>query len=155
MRISHGYGRGDVDRLCELNDTCFEGLERPPRQDFQSVLSISEVFIARTDAGEPADLALNTKVDHIVGYIVIDRRYGAYLWSVAVDPLYRTRGIANYLMTRAEQFCKSKGDTSIRLHCNNSNPSQKLYFNRGYRVYDLSPNYYGAGTVALMMQKGL
>jgi hypothetical protein len=43
----------------------------------------------------------------------------------------------------------------VRLHCQNSNPSQKLYFDRGYRVYDLAHGYYGRDTIALMMKKAL
>jgi len=151
MRITETYKPDELTRLCELNDTCFKGLERPPHQDFKSMLSITDHWFARFsgDAGEPID------DPGIVGYLLVDRRYGAYLWSVAVDPVFRGRGIANYLMSRAEQFCKSKGDKNIRLHCHRDNPSQKLYFNRGYRTYDLAHGYYGDGTIALMMKKGL
>lgn len=154
MRI-RDYKPADLPRLCEINDTCFEGLERPPHEDFKSMLSISEVWVA--EAAEPGFNG-DTKtyeVGTIFGYIIVTRSYGAYLWQVAVDSKHRERGIAGYLMSHAEQWCKSRGDESIRLHCQSTNPSQKLYFDRGYRVYDLAPGYYGEKTLALMMKKGL
>lgn len=149
MRITETYKSTELTRLCELNDICFEGLERPPHEDFKSMLSISEHWFARAENDGPGPY------DEIIGYILVDRRYGAYLWSVAVDPNHRGRGIASYLLSRAEQFCKSKGDDSIRLHCHEGNPSQKLYFDRGYRVYDIARGYYGPGTTALLMKKVL
>ncbi len=148
MRIE-SYKPADLTRLIYINDTCFQGLERPPHEDFKQILSISEVWVAKTDA------VTAFVDDFIIGYVVVKRDYGAYLWQVAVDADYQNRGVAGYLMSHAEQFCKSRGDDSIRLHCNVSNPSQKLYFDRGYRTYDLSHGYYGPGTTALMMKKGL
>jgi len=151
MRIGHGYRREEVNRLCELSDKCFEGLERPPHTDLVSMLSISEVFVARFtgDAGEPIDNP------GIIGYIIIDRRLGAYLWQVAVDPDYRCRGVAGNLIREAEGFCKKAGDKLMRLHVHADNPSQRLYFDRGFRVYDIAPGYYGHETLALMMKKEL
>lgn len=121
------------------------------------MLSISEVWVARQENdGQMFDgVADWAFIEPAIGYVIIQRNYGAYLWQVAVDPHYQNRGVAGYLMGHAEQFCKSKGDNSIRLHCKNDNPSQKLYFDRGYRVYDLAHGYYGPGTLALMMKKEL
>lgn len=156
MRITNSTS-DDTKRLCELNDACFEGLERPPHEDFKSMMSVSEVWVARVEHdGKMFDPVRDAAIlDEVVGYIIVKRTYGAYLWSIGVDPLYRGRGVAGYLMSHAEQFCKSKGDDSIRLHCQVTNPSQKLYFDHGYRVYDLAHGYYGDGSIALMMKKGL
>jgi len=122
------------------------------------MLSISETWVARAENGEPAHGQLvlpPSEYDKIIGYVIIKRDYGAYLWQVAVTEFYRRRGIAGELMEVAEIFCQSRGDKSIRLHCHADNPSQKLYYDRGYRVYDLARNYYGDKTLALMMKKSL
>lgn len=158
MRITESYKPDELPRLCELNDICFKGLERPPHEDFKNMLSVSEHWFARAENGEPptGQLVLRPEgYDKIIGYVIVNRNCGAYLWQIAVDPLFRGRGAAKFLMGRAEQWCKSRGDDSIRLHCHSDNPSQKLYFDRGYRTYDLAHNYYGDGTIGLMMKKGL
>lgn len=155
MRITNSTS-DDTKRLCELNDICFEGLERPPHDDFKSMMSVSEVWVARAENDGVFDPIRDAEIlGEIIGYIIVKRVYGAYLWSIGVDPAHRRKGVAGYLMSYAEGFCKSKGDDSIRLHCQTTNPSQKLYFDHGYRVYDLAPGYYGDGTLALMMKKGL
>ena len=156
MRITEGFKPTELPRLCQLNDTCFEGLERPPHQDFKNMLSITDHWFARLELWDAnSQLIPSDAYSEIIGYILVDRRYGAYLWSVAVDPDHRGKGVAGYLLSRAEQFCKSKGDDSMRLHCHAANPSQKLYFDHGYRVYDLAHGYYGDGSIGLMMKKGL
>lgn len=155
MRIEHGYKRGDVERLCEISDACFEGLERPPHADLKQMLSISEVWIARAvNPGFAGDVK-TFEAGTIFGYIIVDRRLGAYLWQIAVDKKYQRRGIAGNLIRESEGFCKKNGDDSMRLHVHADNPSQRLYFDRGFRVYDIEPNYYGDGTKALMMKKAL
>jgi ribosomal protein S18 acetylase RimI-like enzyme len=154
MRIDK-YKREDLPRLREINDTCFEGLERPPHAVFDSMLSQSEVWTAvAADPGYNGDIK-TFEAGMIFGYVIVKREYGAYLWQVAVDPARRRLGVAGHLIEHAEQWCKARGDKTIRLHVHNANPSQKLYFDHGYRIYDLAPGYYGPGTTGLMMKKAL
>ena len=152
MQIRHGHRPVDIERLTTINDTCFKGLERPPHSDFKAMLSTTEVWLAESDV---TTLGKDGKNNFIIGYIIVNRQYDAYLWQVAVDPHYQHRGVAGNLIREAELWCQSRGDKSMRLHVKNDNPSQKLYFDRGYRVYDFSRDYYGPGTVALMMKKAL
>lgn len=157
MRISHGYRKADRERLHELNDQCFTGLEKPPRWTFDQMIETSEVWVARAFVDSHGDPTFHTTGDlpTILGCIIVNREHGPYLWSVAVDPAYRGRGVAGNLMREAELWVKFHGGTEMRLHVKNDNPSQKLYYDRGYRVIDLAQEYYGPETLALVMRKTL
>ena len=157
MRISYGYRQEDIARLAELNGLCFEGLQRPPYPDFRHMLSISEVWLAKTDMAHIDQGGAVVPSGKILGFIIVNRETGAYLWSIGVDPGYQRQGIAGNLMREAHLWLKAKGEKEIRLHVHTDNPAQTLYYDYGYRVYSLAPKYYGDDdkSTALMMKKVL
>lgn len=75
------------------------------------------------------------------------------IYNVAVDPQHRKKGIASELIKAFEDYYKGQG--YAYLHVDRENPAQKLYFDLGYRVYDLAPGFYGDKTLALKMYKSL
>jgi ribosomal protein S18 acetylase RimI-like enzyme len=154
MRIVHGYKRDEVDRLVQINDECFEGLQRPPEKDFKAMLSVSETWIARLEGDA---VILSDENQGIVGFIIINREYGSYVWSMAVDPEYQARGIGGNLLRKAMLWCREQGDKEMRLHVHVDNPAQMLYFNYGFRVCNIAWGYYGEGAEGrgLLMKKKL
>lgn len=75
------------------------------------------------------------------------------VYNVAVDEQYRKKGIASELFKTMEDYYKGGG--YAYLHVDVNNPAQKLYFDLGYRVYDIVPGFYGDKTLALKMYKTL
>lgn len=75
------------------------------------------------------------------------------IYNVAVDPQFRKRGIASELIKAFEDYFKGQG--YAYLHVDRENSAQKLYFDLGYRVYDIVPDFYGDKTLALKMYKSL
>jgi [ribosomal protein S18]-alanine N-acetyltransferase len=75
------------------------------------------------------------------------------IYNVAVDAQFRRKGIASELIKGFEDYYKGQG--YAYLHVDRDNPAQKLYFDLGYRVYDIIPGFYGDRTFALKMYKSL
>lgn len=152
MRIVEGFGIQDFPRLLEIKNTCFgEAKWCPSDQNFVQVLMMSRVWLAKED-------------DRIVGLIIVNHDFPraghadtkpgeAQILTVAVLPQQRNRGIGRKLLEEAESWCRSQGDYRIKLVCHPDNPSQKLYFDLGYRHCDIIRPYYGG--IGLVMKKEL
>jgi ribosomal protein S18 acetylase RimI-like enzyme len=161
MRIVRGYKQEDFPRLLEINDACYEGDQRPPEGKFREMLKTSDVWLAKT-SDAPGMIGMKTE-NRVVGFAIVSPTYGIYLWSLAVDPAYQGRGIAGNLLREVFLYYRDKKETEIRLHVHVSNPAQKLYFDQGFRVYDLAPNFYGITnpgeghekSMGLMMKRAL
>jgi len=79
--------------------------------------------------------------------------YG-HICNIAVDPLFRKRGIARRLITREEQQFAISLATGIQLEVRVSNkPAQAFYRRLGYRPVFCIAGYYANGEDALVMMK--
>lgn len=92
----------------------------------------------------------------VVGYLLAECTDGVpYLSQVAVDSAWRHRGYASELVKVFEKHYEKQACDSVWLQVKVENPSQKLYFDLGYRVTKFESNLYGPGKHGLRMEKSL
>ena len=95
----------------------------------------------------------------VAGYVAILFRAGtlvARIYSIAVDPAYRGRGVAQGLIAAAEQAARSRGARSLRLEVRASNKAAlSLYERAGFTFLERKPGYYQNGEDALRLEKHL
>lgn len=144
MRITGYKHKDDFERVMEINDACYSGVYRPPRNLMFDMISVSDVFVARVNEKDfshsfPEDLP---DEDFIVGFAIVRDAIQPYLWNIAVDLEYRGRGVAgNMLREIIKKYTLSKCK-EITLHVNVTNAAQKLYFDYGFRVAAVEENYF-------------
>lgn len=133
----------DYAQLSQLEKTCFRAEDHWPFWDLIGVLTLPGIvrFKALLDG-------------KLVGFIGGEREVGKQLgWitTVAVNPAYRRRGIAQALLVRAEDALDMR---RIRLSVRTSNTGAiKLYEVNGYQQVDRWPKYYVGGEDALVLEK--
>lgn len=77
-----------------------------------------------------------------------------YIGMLAVDKLYRRRGIARRLMTAALAAFTSEGAVQVTLETETTNEaSQALYLGLGFKVQEVLPQLYSDGTDAYRLVK--
>jgi ribosomal protein S18 acetylase RimI-like enzyme len=155
MRITGYNHREDFDRVMQINDACYNGVYRPPRETVADMVSVSDVFVARVNEKDfshsfPEDLP---DEDFVVGFAIVRNVIQPYIWNIAVDPAYQRRGVAGNLLR--EIICRYTLEkcTEIRLHVNVQNPAQKLYFDYGFRIIDLEEEYFKPDDGLIMRRK--
>ena len=80
----------------------------------------------------------------------------ARLYSLAVAPEARGQGVGERLLAAAERDAARRGSRRMRLEVRRDNPgAQRLYAQRGFRVFDERPRYYEDGHDALRYEKSL
>ncbi len=135
----------DIDELLRLECLAFQS-DRLSRRSFKRWLRHSGcIFLAREESGA------------LGGYVLVILRRGtrlARLYSLAVDPAYRGKGIAVQLMERAEQAARDAGALYMRLEVAGNNAAAiSLYRKLGYRQFGLYQGYYEDHSDALRMEK--
>jgi len=135
----------DIDGLVTLEERCFR-TDRISRRSFRRWLqSDHRTFTVATDNGV------------VVGYCLIIFFRGttlARLYSIAVSPDYRGRGIAEKLIREGEQQAKLAGRLYLRLEVDTQNAGAiRLYEKMGYRPFGIYHEYYEDSHDALRMQK--
>jgi ribosomal protein S18 acetylase RimI-like enzyme len=95
----------------------------------------------------------------LCGYITVLFRRGAgwgRLYSLAVLPRCRGRRLGEQLLAAAEQACRKRGCSSLRLEVHPDNAvAQRLYDRTGYRAFGRYPEFYEDGADALRLEKPL
>ena len=85
----------------------------------------------------------------LLGYSLVLLRRGtarARLYSIAVDPAARGRGLGRRLLAASEQAAAAAGCTGMVLEVRQDNPAANaLYQDRGYRRVAALPGYYEDG----------
>ena len=139
----------DLDLLLAIERQCFRA-HRFDRKDFQyhlknprSILSVAEVD------------------GQIAGYVAgiiyhgSKRRLG-WIYSMAVLPAWRGRGIGSRLLKYFEAEAAKKGSQAVVLEVRRTNRTAfSLYRKAGYEVKKTLPDYYAAGSDGLRMRKQL
>lgn len=132
--------------------------------DFQRVVEIERAAFAEDYAPlfiqlyeMSSDGFYVAEVDGLVaGYIVAalaEDREGR-IFSLAVDPAFRKRGVAAALLQRALDLYRSEGIPAVRLEVRVDNaPAQALYRRFGFEAVGRLPGYYSDGTDALVMRR--
>jgi|ERR1700677_512474 len=129
MRITNYNHRQDFERLLEINDACYSGVYRPPRETVNDMILISDVYVARNGL-------------RIVGFAIVKNTCLPYIWNIAVDPLFQGNGVGGSLLREIIKRYTIAGDKEIHLDVNSTNPAQKLYFDYGFRVKSVCTKYF-------------
>jgi ribosomal protein S18 acetylase RimI-like enzyme len=144
MRITGYKHREDFERVMEINDACYSGDFRPPRDVMADMISVSDVFLARHTLAAGG----------ILGFAIVRNVTDPYLWNIAVDPQWHGGGIGGKMLDHIiDRYTKTGYSMKITLHCNEKNPAQKLYFDHGFRVTAVVQNYFNPDSGLLMERR--
>lgn len=137
----------DLEEILRLENTSFEG-DRLSRRSLRHLLTRGRAF------------TLVDEVDgHLRGYVVVLIRRGtslARLYSIAVAPEARQRGVAAALVRAAEAEALARDCVVMRLEIRQDNvPSQALFERLGYRQFGHYIDYYEDAADALRYEKYL
>ena len=138
--------RTDVTALTALEERCFSS-DRLSRRSFQRMVATDRAWLAVAEQDDGA----------LLGYALVLFHRGtslARLYSIAVDPSARGRGIAETLLQRAEQAAAARGRVFMRLEVNSGNHGAiHLYEKLGYQRFGIHVDYYADHADALRLQK--
>lgn len=148
MKLSHAQKIQSMDRLWEITETCYSGVQLPRRTFFENCVMSGDVWTVHGGGKLGTD-------QEIVGYLLCNDVYstGPLLRSVAVVPEWRGGGLGRFLLDEIAKYYAARSDYKIVLHCMVDNPVQKLYFDAGYRVTKRLKNYYEPEGDGLEMEK--
>ncbi|MEW6648196.1 MAG: GNAT family N-acetyltransferase/peptidase C39 family protein [Pseudomonadota bacterium] len=137
----------DIDALVEIENRCFD-TDRLSRRSFRHMITKAH-----------AALLLDEEGGAVRGYVLLLFNAGtslARMYSIAVDPQYRSRGIGRQLMLAAEQAALAQDCVTLRLEVRVDNASSiALYESMGYRRFGFYDDYYEDHMDALRYEKRL
>ncbi len=138
--------RTDVTALTELEERCFSS-DRLSRRSFLRMVATDRAWLLVAERGD----------GELLGYALVLFHRGtslARLYSIAVDPAARGRGVAEVLLQRAEEAAAARGRVFMRLEVNAGNHGAiRLYEKLGYQRFGVYVDYYADHADALRMQK--
>ncbi|MGK9169153.1 peptidase C39 family protein [Inquilinus limosus] len=137
----------DVPRLLEIESRAFDH-DRLSRRSFLHLLTKGHAVCLAAEAG-----------GRLLGYaLVLLRRTTALarLYSLAIDPEARGRGLGARLLDAAERAAHDQGALFLRLEVRpDNNPAIALYVSRGYRHFGRYLDFYEDHADALRFEKRL
>ena len=146
MRHEEGFRPEALRALYAIEKKCFPAGQRWTWNQFRTNLKLSTCWTA---------YAANTKkkawpLEIPVGLIVTWAQDGeGYIASLGVDPKWRGTGVGTELLGLAENFYRAGGFKSVVLAVLVDNPAQKMYFDRGYRVFACRKRPGGSASVKM------
>jgi len=140
-------GIADIPALTAIEARCFDD-DRLSRRSFQHLLT----------RGHAINLVIES-AGRVAGYAVVLLHKGtslARLYSIAVEPELRTRGLGTMLLEEAERRAAAEGCAFMRLEVRPDNVSAVArYRAAGYREFGVLSDYYADHSEALRMEKPL
>lgn len=137
----------DIDALLALESTCFD-TDRLSRRNFRWMIRRAH-----------ASLILAVSGGRLAGYILVLFRQGSSsgrIYSLAVDPVLRGKGIAERLLRAAEKAARSASCTLMRLEVRPDNKAAiRFYGKHGYCRFGTYRHFYEDGMDALRYEKCL
>ncbi len=136
---------GDLTYLTGLEQRCFDSNCLSERS-WRRFLAHGSVMIAEVDS-RPVAVA-----------VILKRENSSILrlYSLAVDPEYRGRGIGRSLLSRLMSKAAEEGYTAVRLEVSIRNrAAMKLYTDAGFRVKSFLEGYYDSDGDAYRMERRL
>lgn len=137
----------DIDALVEIENRCFD-TDRLSRRSFRHMITKAH-----------AELLLDEEDGVVCGYVLLLFNAGtslARMYSIAVHPQHRSRGIGRQLMIAAEQAALAQDCVTLRLEVRVDNASSiALYDSMGYRRFGFYDDYYEDHMDALRYEKRL
>jgi len=137
----------DAEVLIALENRCFDGDRIRPRS-LRRLLRIPTAccLVARNGVS-------------LCGALVLLFRSGserARIYSLAVDPAARGRGVAAALLAAAEEAARNRRCKQLTLEVRNDNAAaRRLYEKAGFSLRGSRPGYYEDGAEALCFRKEL
>lgn len=137
----------DLSALLDIEQRCFNG-DRISRRRFRTLLAsaTAETLVDRSDG-------------RLRGYaLVLFRRAStvARLYSFAVAPEYRRRGVGEGLLRAALALARRRRATRMRLEFRRDNrAARQLYQRAGFAGVGETADYYEDGMTALRMERRL
>ncbi len=137
----------DIPALLAIEERCF-ATDRLTRRSFHYLLTRAKAIgLVEVHGGA------------VAGYALISFHSGtslARLYSFAVDPAHRGRGVAKRLLAAAEQAARSRDCIYLRLEVRRDNIAAiDLYKKAGYREFGVYTDYYEDHMEALRLEKRL
>ena len=137
----------DLDDLLAIENKSFD-IDRLSRRSFRYLLTKAnaETLVYEVDG-------------QLSGYVMVLFNIGtslARMYSLAVDPVFRGRGIGRKLIEAAEERVQEHDCISLRLEVRRDNTeSLRLYEKLGYKQFGTLPDYYEDHMEALRYEKYL
>ena len=134
------YQPRDLEAIFRLDQACFDQTFRFDRSSMRRFAQAPNALalIAEIASGEIAGFVivhLEREAETTTGYVV----------TLDVAPDRRRSGIANLLMTHAEDRARNAGASSMTLHAYTANGSAlRFYEQRGYQRLGTEPRFYGS-----------
>lgn len=137
----------DLDALVAIENRSFTA-DRFSRRSFRYLLTRAN-----------AETLVFEEEGEVLGYVTLLFNTGtslARLYSLAVDPDTRGRGLGTQLIEAAEAVARDRDCITLRLEVRSDNPeSIRLYEKLGYRRFGSLPDYYEDHMDALRYEKSL
>lgn len=138
--------RTDLSALESLELRCFES-DRLSRRSFAHFIKAEHSQLLVCEEG----------ANRLAGYVLVLFRQGtnlARIYSIAVDPDFRRKGVSRALMLMAERIAEEASVSFLRLEVSVLNTGAKqLYTALGYHPIAKLSEYYGDGSDGVRMEK--
>ncbi len=143
----------DLDALARLEERAFDA-DRIARGQWRHLLTRAHADVLVAKGRDPAVGA--PAASKVLGAAVVLYRRGARtarLYSLAVDPDARGRGVARALLARALERAREARCQRMRLEVRADNEvALSLYRARGFAPRETLPDYYGRGVHGIRME---
>jgi ribosomal protein S18 acetylase RimI-like enzyme len=127
----------------EINNACYVPPFCAPESTMREMMMVSDIFVVRVDH-------LVVGIEGIVGFAIVRNVEHPYIWNIAVDPTYQSRGVGGNLLREIIKNYTLNKESQILLHVDATNPAQKLYFDYGFRVVAVEEDYFKPNDGLLM-----
>lgn len=135
----------DLASITRMEQLCFNEESFSRRQLRYLITRAKADFLVTEDGGE------------ISAFIVLLKRKtgtAMRIYSVAVSPTRRGKGLARLLLGEAEKRARLNGNQFLILEVSEINDEAiRLYLRSGFHIFGERPAYYKNGSKALLMRK--
>ena len=146
MRIRPAHP-SDLDDVLRLEGEAF-ATDRLTRRRLRALARSASAFLLVAHSG-----------DELAGYVLVLTRSTsrvARLYSLAVSPAVRGRGVGSRLLDAAEAAAQARGADEMRLEVRADNRMAiRLYESRGYQTIGRREEYYADGMAAVRYARDL
>lgn len=141
--------KADIPRMVEIENECFD-TDRLNAEHFATMMDHPKY-------GNSAAVLVDRRGDGMevsaVGILQYRKGYGR-IYSLAVAPLWRRRGIALALTAKMEQLARIRGYEVMRIEVKEGNVGGlKFWQSIGYKRYGVQIEYYQDNAAAILMEK--
>jgi len=139
--------KGDLSELFKLEQLCF-GAEAFSRRQLRYLLTQAN-----------GDFLLTRSAGEISAFMILLKKknsFGMRLYSIAVSPGFRGKGLGQLLLEEALRLAANAGCQYLTLEVSEGNDAAvSLYLRQGFEVFGERLSYYKDGSKALLMRKSV